>query len=983
MNCTPAFPAYPQDFYQQILNFLCVISKQLTPGGEGIRYDWEILCDPNSGNPICLRNSYNTDGTLLTPAAFLLDGTAYPGILTQLVACSGGGGAPPGGPIRYTYEVVCSPLNGQLVLLRQQYNIDGTGIVFAAFNPDGTAYVLTTIGSLVACTAAAQGTARFDYEVLCNPSTGVPVILRAQYNINGTQTGFTAFTLDGAAYGGSITALVACGAGSSDGYQWFPLCSAASGILLYVRVKYDATGLPLDITAFYPDLSPYTGDLLDLVDCSSVSDGGVSWFPSIDTTTYIPNLGTGLQTVQQNIITFNSSGSNPFNYPSRATNYRIQWKEIEDATQGVYDLTVPFKACDQAAAARQQVNLRVYSYDPASGYTPPLYAYTIAGWTITSANGAGTFQVCFFGDAGVIAGFQSMLSAVNGAIGSHPGIGVIDAGWGEFDENTYSGSAYVGPKTGSAPVVSVGAELPPLTLLEAQGFYNAYRNAFGTDNILVTHAANQNSFNYPVGALNFGARMDGWGYRNNPASCPGGQVQMCTDAVNTFLSSGTYPNTWKNAPILMETWDRLYGTPGSWVTQNYDFTGSFLWASNTAHVSEINIKSRFNPPTSAPDMKTPFDVMLRNLGYRFAIVLLRHPKTVVAGTSLVVDVTIHNYGNSPTYRNHVLAVRLFDAISTRIVYTEVTTVNVKSILEGGESTYSVSVNVPTWFPASTVRVRVALVNPTTKAAEVQFANTGDNGDWWYSATTSGATVDVINASVTAAPAQVQAATFNGTTQFFTGSSTRTRCDATDFTHTITVPTLDTGARRCFFSKGEFNNAGAMEYWCGYSALTDRIVGRVSNGATVYTVSADNFGPITTLPSSAFPLKVWFDFDNTSKIMSIRVNGSLANSTTITGSIPATSQIFRIGNDVDNNFMQGQLCLWRMYKNIVTTPAREGILLNPYYVPFNMLSNAQRYGMYFSAEITGVAGTSLVDPICNLPLTDNGTIGRVTVQSLGN
>lgn len=52
-----------------------------------IHYDWEVLCDPVTGGPIFIRNEYTTDGAIAAKVAVLPDGSVFGGTIASLVDC--------------------------------------------------------------------------------------------------------------------------------------------------------------------------------------------------------------------------------------------------------------------------------------------------------------------------------------------------------------------------------------------------------------------------------------------------------------------------------------------------------------------------------------------------------------------------------------------------------------------------------------------------------------------------------------------------------------------------------------------------------------------------------------------------------------------------------------------------------------------------------------------------------------------------------
>jgi hypothetical protein len=76
--------------------------------------------------------------------------------------------------------------------------------------------LLCSINSNIAAVTGG-GPQRYDVEILCDPGSGDPVILRYAYLTDGTGIAITAYNLDGTGYGGVIADLVACGGGGSGG----------------------------------------------------------------------------------------------------------------------------------------------------------------------------------------------------------------------------------------------------------------------------------------------------------------------------------------------------------------------------------------------------------------------------------------------------------------------------------------------------------------------------------------------------------------------------------------------------------------------------------------------------------------------------------------------------------------------------------------------------------------------------------------------
>lgn len=55
-----------------------------------------------------------------------------------------------------------------------------------------------------------SGAVRYDWEILCDPTTETPVFVRFEYTTDGTVVGSTGYYADGSVYAGVLTALVPC-----------------------------------------------------------------------------------------------------------------------------------------------------------------------------------------------------------------------------------------------------------------------------------------------------------------------------------------------------------------------------------------------------------------------------------------------------------------------------------------------------------------------------------------------------------------------------------------------------------------------------------------------------------------------------------------------------------------------------------------------------------------------------------------------------
>ncbi len=652
-----------------------------------------------------------------------------------------------------------------------------------------------------------------------------------------------------------------------------------------------------------------------------------------DTTTIIANYASGMQTTNTPLIAVNAAGSNPNNYPSQSVVYRSQWADLEP-TEGAYDFSTVIAFFDQALASNQLVNYRVYESDPGSGYGPPQYLYNYAGWRATQDDGGATvFYWCYWGNASVQNAHNNFLLALANAIGNHPALGTFDCGWGVYSENNYSGTQYTGTSNGSVPAVVVGNELPNLTVSEYQSFYQRYRNAFPNAK-LVTFSDHQGSFDYPVGALNFGVRGDGWGYRNNPVSCPGAGVQMCTLYPATFVSPGTYPNVWQTQRVALETWNFLYGGAASWATLGYDYTSSFNWSALQAHASELNIKGRYQPTGG---MKTAFESLLLRTGHRYVLDSISHYASGLAGNNITINTVWHNAGVAPDYLADYILVRLVSAAG--VVY-KVATSTVATWLPGGSVAYASSIALPTWLPAVTFNVLVGLGNSTQVYPTVQLANNGDDGRFWYDL---GTQINITNASPTTAPSTDFAIRYaSASSQKSTSTSQSTRLNGTNWSIGVKFKITSTATTRTILARGGVT-AGTQDYRIYFNSVTGGISASWSNGATIYTTNHATVLSINTLYAAVVT------FDNTTKVLSISIDaGAFTAGAAGTGNLPSGNNVFTVGADTSGNYWNGDItdiALWLVKVSGTQTTQYANLVTGTCFpLRYSELLNATKYGM---------------------------------------
>lgn len=141
----------------------------------------------------------------------------------------------------------------------------------------------------------------------------------------------------------------------------------------------------------------------------------------------------------------------------------------------------------------------------------------------------------------------------------------------------------------------------------------------------------------PVGSLRY-ALDRGAGLR---ADCLGGPDTTMMKMYPLTLLAARAQHSWKRAPFAFEICWNLT----DWEKRGWDAQKIFANALDYYHPSLINTKSATIPPALRPG----FDDMLRRIGYRFAILQLKHPKTVKNTSPLKMSIRYENSGVAPCY----------------------------------------------------------------------------------------------------------------------------------------------------------------------------------------------------------------------------------------------------------------------------------------------------------------------------------------------
>lgn len=178
-------------------------------------------------------------------------------------------------------------------------------------------------------------------------------------------------------------------------------------------------------------------------------------------------------------------------------------------------------------------------------------------------------------------------------------------------------------------------------------------------------------------------------------------------------------DAWKKAPVAFEScWDMR-----KWVREDWDVHYIFDYALSL-HASYLNNKSAPLPEGSRAEVER----FLRSLGYRLVLRRLEHPRKIVPGTRIAVDMVWDNVGVAPPYRDAYLAFRLRREEGRPVVLA-----SSRSICGWmpGRREVSVKLKIPLETRAGKHRLELAIVDPSTKSPAIRLAISGRGEDGWY------------------------------------------------------------------------------------------------------------------------------------------------------------------------------------------------------------------------------------------------------------
>ncbi len=243
-----------------------------------------------------------------------------------------------------------------------------------------------------------------------------------------------------------------------------------------------------------------------------------------------------------------------------------------------------------------------------------------------------------------------------------------------------------------------------------------------------------------------------------------------TDSYNPGYTHPDMPDFWLNAPSGGE-----FGYyPGLQFLEDSAIDETLRQARET-HVSWLGTCCPVHVEVG-DKLQPNIDKMMKTMGYRFIIQSVTHANTVKAGSTLDINMDWYNKGVAPFYFKWPIELSLADS-SGKIVAKSVTDDDITTILPGGPSSFTPSIQVPSSLPAGQYKLCVSILDPETMSPGIQLAIEGKRSDGRYTIST----VNVTNSSVTSTITPIF---------FFTPSSTKTNTPAIN-TPTVTPTNINT------------------------------------------------------------------------------------------------------------------------------------------------------------------------------------------------
>lgn len=289
--------------------------------------------------------------------------------------------------------------------------------------------------------------------------------------------------------------------------------------------------------------------------------------------------------------------------------------------------------------------------------------------------------------------------------------------WGEFI--AAAGRRYDGhPDLDSVDIASIGywgegwSDYEPPVQTEKR-LIDLYFKAFKETPLLVNDEPR--IIDWAI-AKRAGWRLDCWG---DMRSAHGANFGHMLDTYPELVARPGVRDAWRRAPVSLET----CGVVGDWLAAGWD-VDYILEQALAWHATTVNLKSSAIPP----EWRGKFEDFARRLGYRLALRRFEHPKQVKAGAAMTIKMWWQNVGVAPVYRPYSMALELRRA-GGGAALMEVP-LDVRALLPG-DATWRGELVVPRKLDPGTYAVRLALLDPRTRAPTIRLAIEGREADGWY------------------------------------------------------------------------------------------------------------------------------------------------------------------------------------------------------------------------------------------------------------
>ncbi|MGK3981508.1 DUF4832 domain-containing protein [Sorangium sp. So ce136] len=282
-----------------------------------------------------------------------------------------------------------------------------------------------------------------------------------------------------------------------------------------------------------------------------------------------------------------------------------------------------------------------------------------------------------------------------------------------------AGKRYDGhPDLDSVDIASIGywgegwSDYAPPVATERK-LVDIYFKAFKKTPLLVNDQPNV--IDHAVGKGS-GWRVDCWG--DMRSSEPNINWSHMLDSYPELIARPAVREAWRRGPVSLET----CGVAGDWLAAGWD-VDTILEQALAWHASTINLKSSAIPP----EWRGKFDDFARRLGYRLVLRRLEHPKKVKAGGPMKIKLWWQNAGVAPVYRPFPMSLELRAEGGAGAVEVPL---DVRTLLPG-DTTWEGELRAPAGLGPGTYALRLALLDPRTRAPAIRLAIEGREPDGWY------------------------------------------------------------------------------------------------------------------------------------------------------------------------------------------------------------------------------------------------------------